>query len=207
MHAVFRMVAITLLGLTITGCAIAGFAATVLKPPEKVPAKYTPTSQPMAVLVESSRLKGNTNNIRDSLASYLALELRRNKVADIIDPYRIYDLRNVDQRAFKAMTIDGVGRKVGAKQVLYVDLREADVVESTGGQLMKGGVTALVKVVDADSGQTLWPDELQDGYLVTLDTPFTTTSTVTTPDSAREDLARATADAIAKLFYSWVVPE
>lgn len=198
---------VTLLATLTSGCLIAGYAASIAQGPPKVEAKYKPTSRPMAVVVESSRQKGNAGQIREQLSGLLAVELRRNNVAEVVESYKVHDLRQSDPKAFRAMTVDEIGKKVGAEQVLYVDLLQADVSENTGGVMMKGIVTAEVRLVDVPTGKVLWPQGLGDGYLVSVETPYKATKDSSARDAMREGLARGAADTIAKLFYTWVIPE
>jgi hypothetical protein len=215
MNLLRTALALLLLALLIlpSGCAAAGAAAYVLQPPQKVEARYKPTTRPMAILVETYRAKGGggpggqTVTVRDSLASYVAIELRKNKVTDVVDTSKIFDLRSLDPAAFRKMSIDSVGRRVGADQVLYVDLLKFKVESSIGHDMVRGELQALVKIVDAANGETLWPKGAEQGFEVNVDTPFTRTDDTTTPTTVEDALARSAADQIAKLFYTWTVPE
>lgn len=196
-----------LLSMAAAGCAAAGLAATMLKPPEKVQARYKPTSRPTAVVVENYRLPGSGNSIRDSLASQLVVELRKNNVVPCVDSYKIYDLRSSNPRAYRTMTIDEIGKRVGAEQVIYVDLVNSGVGMSTGGDMVRGDMAALVKVVDVQTGRTLWPDGMEEGYYVSIDIPFALINPDKTHQSVSKSLIQSSADRIAKLFYTWTVPE
>lgn len=193
------------------GCQAAGFAAAMLKPPVKVEAQYKPpTTRPIAVLVDSDRARGSgaqALGMRDSLASYIVQELRKNEVGIIIDSSKIYDLRTSNPKAFKTMSVDEIGRRVGADQVIVVDILKVNVSESTGGQLLHGELSALVRVVDAKTGQTLWPANLSDGFPMDIDTPFTQTDDTTNMATVRDGIGLGAGDQIAKLFYTWTVPE
>lgn len=198
------------LSLTGAGCAALGLAAHVLQPPRKVEAQFVPTTRPVAVLVESYRVKaaagGATLTLRDTLASFVVEELRKHRPEGVVlDSHKVYDLRNRDARAFKAMTIDEIGRKLGVEQVIYVDLIRAGVMESTGGDLVRGEMTAMVRVVDSATGRTLWPTEVQDGRAVGVDTPFTRVDDTTNANTVADGITRATADQIAKMFYTYTV--
>lgn len=196
-----------LIGGAMSGCAAAAYTMVLLKPPEKIPPLYVPSTRPTAVLVESYRVKGNVLGVRDSLAGFISAELEKNKVAEMVPTHRVYDLRTSDHRAFRALTVDQIGRKVGAEQVIYVDVLEARVVESVGNQVVAGRVSAQVKVVEVATGRTLFPSGLEEGHLVSVETPFARTDDLTTPERVKEALCRTAASQIARLFYTYTVPE
>lgn len=205
------VLAVALLLVTLgSGCAAAGFAAYVLQPPPKVEAKYKPTSRPIVVFVDSDHARGSGAQalaVRDSLASFIVEELQKNKVGEVVESYKVYDLRTSDPKAFKTMTVDEVGRRTGGEQIIYVDLKKVAVGETTGGKLLRGELVAIVKMVDATTGKTVWPDNLSEGYPLDLDTPFTMSDETTSVESMREGIARSAADQIAKLFYTYTLPQ
>lgn len=206
-----RMLGLTALALTLSvvlaGCVAAGYVATVFAPPQKVEALHKPASRPTAVVVENYRLPGNWAAIRDTLASQLVLELRKNNVAPMVDSHLVYDLRMMDPKAFRKMTVDEIGRKVGAEQVIYVDLITSSIGTATGGAMVKGDMAALVKMVDAKTGKTLWPAGVEEGYYVEIDIPYGMVNEDNTPGNVYNTLTLSSADRIAKLFYTWTVPE
>lgn len=192
------------------GCAAAGFVASAVQGPKKVEAKYKPTTRPTVVVVDSYRVKdGTTETIefREALASFVTDELRRNAVVPVIDNYKVFDLRMSDPKSFRALSVDGIGKKLGAEQVVYVDLVRARTTEPMGGQAVQGEVSAVVKLVDVPTGKTLWPTESSEGYFVSSDVPFTQKDENTNTPAVREGLARAVALQIGRLFYAYEVPQ
>ena len=206
------MVSVLALGLGITlagvggGCAAVGVAAYMLEPPKKSVAKYTPTTRPMAVVVENARQKGSAGLIRDQMSGFLVAELREHKVAEMIENHRVYDLRYADVKAFRAMSVDEIGRRVGADQVLYIDLVQADVADVTEGTMMRGSLIAMVRLVDSKSGEVLWPEASEEGFALVVETPLQTQMDRTNVEAMREGLARSAAGTIAKLFYTYNLP-
>jgi len=63
-------------------------------------------------------------------------------------------LRDSNGDEYNKMTIDGIGRAAGAKQVLYVQITYADVEHPTGSDQARGIMTARVRIVDSDTGET-----------------------------------------------------
>jgi hypothetical protein len=189
------------------GCVAAGFAAQALQGPPKRKALYEPDPRPMVVLVENARQQGSAGPIRELLTGLLNQALRENKVADPIPGYKLHDLRMADAKAFRDMNIDEVGRRVGAEQVLYVEIVRADIETHTGDTLVSGAVQVLVRVVDVPTGKTLWPDNSLEGWPVIVETPTADYKKVGGVQPMREALARATASKIAKLFYTHLIEE
>src|SRR2546426_898908 len=72
-------------------------------------------------------------------------------------PDDLYQLRAADPIKFRKMTIPSVGKAVGAKQVLYVNLTQSRVDLTPGTEMLKGRIGVLVRVVDVTSGVTRWP--------------------------------------------------
>ena len=105
-------------------------------------------------------------------------------------------------KAFRTMKVDDVGKAVGVEQVLFVDLVGADIASSNGGQLIKGTLAGYVRIVDVPTGKTLWPPNLNDGYPIQIETPYTDGNEANV-ETIREQLARSMGDTVAKLFYTY----
>lgn len=205
-RAVVWLVGLVVALSTAAGCVAAGYLAHVASGPPKVVALYTPTTRPTAVLVDSRGQRGVDSALRDQLASLLSAELEENKVVPVVPFHRIYDLRHADPRTFRTLTVHDIGRKVGAEQVVYVELVESDFVPTSAGMLLKGSLTAAVRVVDVPTGEVLWPTNLSEGHLVSVETPFQERRAAS-PDLVREAVCRLMADRIARLFYTYRVDE
>lgn len=198
--------AAVLAGATAAGCVAAGYIAHVASGPPKVQALYTPTTRPTAVLVDSRNQRGVDSALRDQLASLLTVELEDRKVVPVVAFHRIYDLRHADPRGFRQLKVDEVGRRVGAEQVIYVEILESDFVPTSAGMLLKGSLTAVVRVVDVETGDVLWPTTMSEGYMVAVETPFQERRAASA-DAVREAVCRLMADRIARLFYTYRVEE
>ena len=64
-------------------------------------------------------------------------------------------------------------------------------------------MSASVRVVDARTGRTRWPEDVSGGYPVAVETAFVEMSDEAELMRARQGAYRAMADQIAKLFYKW----
>lgn len=200
------------IGLSLTlltaavGCQAVAAAAIVFQPPPKSEARYIPTTRPMVVFVDSERQAGNAGTIRDTMAALIVDELREHKAGDVLDVDRLYNLRLAKAKAFRTMKVDEVGKQVGAEQVLFVDLVNAEVIVNSGGQLIKGKAQAFVRVVDVPTGQTLWPTNLNEGWPVSVESPYRS-GNESSADSMKEEMVRAMSGAVAKLFYTYDLPD
>lgn len=202
------MLLTTLLMLaSLSGCSAVGFAASALGGPTVHDPKYAPTSRPTVVLVDNYRTKVPTTSLRDAVSTLLTEELKEHNVAPIVPQYKVYDLRAASPAAFRQMRIEQVARAVGAEQVIYVDVLDAGVASTMGDQLLKGGISVTIKVVDGATGETLWPKQFDDGYPFTIEMRYTPSGADVNNESIQGEMARQTADGIAKLFYKYTTDD
>src|SRR4051812_10680622 len=108
--------------LLLTGCNAVGAIAYKIGPPPRTPAKYKPAKELAVIIVENYRNPSASDVDSEQLARLIADELRNNKVVPLVAENAIQQLRDADREKFRAMTIPALGRAVGAKQVIYVDL-------------------------------------------------------------------------------------
>ncbi|MDP9174023.1 MAG: hypothetical protein M3O30_09180 [Planctomycetota bacterium] len=184
------------------GCGIVGALAYQANGPGKVEARYVPPQDPMLVLVESWHNSGEVEADAANLSVALMRELKENKVAPVVGADQLERIRDSNPDAYGKMTTDAIGRAVGAKQVLYVDVRQSGVVIPPGSNTMRGEMTARVRIVDALTGETRWPLDSKNGELVNMKTDWTT-SDKGTEASVRNEMADAMAEGIGKLFHSY----
>jgi len=176
-----------------------------LSPPPKVPAKYVPKKEPMLVLVENYENPSVTYVASQQLNAALRADLERNKVAPLVDADKIVELRDLNPEAFKKMSIPQLGKSVGAKQVLYINLQSLNV--EGDGVMARGMAQGQVKIIDVATGQTLWPTDLVAGYELLLQTPHVRIDERTNEQTVRNQLVTSVSDQVSKLFYKWTVQE
>jgi hypothetical protein len=196
-----RLLLVLLTATLCSGCAGGALWETVFGP-NKIKAKYVPPQASTLVLVENFRNPAISQVDADLVASELCQKLTDNKVVPLVDPDKLVAVRDVDPAKYHAMSILDVGHAVGAKQVMYVVLQESSVEADPTMSAIHGRVSALVRLVDVDTGLTLWPLEEAQGYPLSADIPYN-----------RDDADHASAmhaqmlsqlsDAISKLFYDW----
>lgn len=192
--------------LSLSGCTIFGAVAGKLVGTPPVAARYVPArTKPMLVLVENYRNPAAAGLDAKRLTLHVAGELRRHRVAPIVDPDDAESLRS--RPDYAAMKVQDVGRAAGAKQVLYVNLQQFIIDNTVGEEMMKARAEMRVRVVDVESGRTLWPGDMPEGKTVVAETPW-----VRSPSGGREGLpepalrdqvARSAAGQIVRLFRQW----
>jgi hypothetical protein len=147
------LVAITL------GCAVPGALIYRTMGPPPIPARYKPPKdQPMLVLVENVHSGTQALPEADDLAKVMYDDLKVNEVAPLVEPTKLHDLRDADPKGFAKMTIAQIGQAVGARQVLYVHVKQLDLENPPGSEVVRARVAVDIKVVDVATARTAWPD-------------------------------------------------
>ncbi|MGD1278510.1 MAG: hypothetical protein ABR964_14960 [Tepidisphaeraceae bacterium] len=187
------------------GCNAVGAAAYAAHGPTKIKPQYVFGKQPVLVLAESWGNAGDVSADAAQLGDLLPKTLTDHEAAKPIDPQKLERLRDQNPDKYARMTIDGIGRATGAKQVLYINVRNVQVDAPGGGQTMRGQIVALVRVVDSNSAETLWPPDAQAGALVQTQTPWMqrADNPATAQRQMHRQMVEQMADEIAKLFYEW----
>jgi hypothetical protein len=203
----FVRVGMLLMLASLGGCEAAGILASDATGQPTVKAKYVPDKQAsMLVLVESYDLAVDSDIESQHIALTLGRSLTEAKVASIVDPQVLEKLRDSDPDKYNKMTIAEIGRKVGARQVLYVDIQRDEIVKPPGSGQMRGHIEAVIKVVDSATGNTRWPlDESSERVQYTSD--WTPESASSTESDLRAKMADQMADDISKLFHDYQVDQ
>jgi hypothetical protein len=155
------------------------------------------------VLVETYRGSAAGYSESETLSRYLMAELAEHDVAPLVPIEKLYALRTNKPDAYRTMSMAAIGREVGAKQVLYVDLEQSAIGAPPGSELIKGRVAVQVRVVDVETGDTRWPTEATEGIPLGYETPLPRANENATEAIVRAKMHSAMADRIAKLFYKW----
>jgi hypothetical protein len=172
---------------------------------------YVLTNEPLVVLVENYRNPVGssadammvTRFINEDLKENLKPEKDKPPKITLIDYAELLELENGAPSEFSKMKIAEVGRRLGAKQVLYVDLMVSGVDQTPGSEMLRGVFNARVKVVDAATGQSRWPNDMAGGYAVGWESKPQRPSKDVYPAAVRERALRIGSHYIARLFYKW----
>jgi hypothetical protein len=189
--------------LIITGCSELGAVISEVKGPDEVPARFVPPKEPMLVLVEPYHSSGDVEIDAEHLGVALRKDIEDHKTAPLVDFAKLEKLKDANPDAYDKMTVDGIGRAVGAKQVLYVDVITSGIENPSGGGSIRGTMTALVRIVDTASGETRWPLDARNGEQVNITTSWERTDSSEVQARVRGEMADSMAEGIGKLFHPW----
>ncbi len=183
-----------------SGCNIMSALAYKTMGPNKLPAEYTPAKEPTLVLAESYGKANDLQPYADQLGNLVSRELEAHKVAPLVDDKKLMALRGEKANGYDKMKIPDVGRAVGAKQVVYIDLKQCGIQSVPGSDMFQGSIEANVRIVDVQTGQTRWPD-VGDSHPFKKTTEFTRRDARDTPLAVRNLMLEDLAAAIGRLFY------
>jgi hypothetical protein len=198
------LLALTLgLFLVPAGCNIFGPAFILVHGPPRVPSEYElDKSRVTTVLVDDQNTILPRRQYRVVIAKGIEQRLldKKKLAVDMIDSQAVLASVNREKPG-ERRSVPEIGRDVGAEVVIWVTFDAFTL--SPDGQTFHPVSVARVKVVDADEGTVLWPEEPTGHRLVIeLDTKATTM-----PDSHSQrtqierQLAEYTGKAISELFY------
>lgn len=199
--------ALLLLCLAAGGCNAVGAIAYKAVGDPKNPAEFKPAQKPTLILVENFQNPDLYHAPSLQVARDVEQELSENKVAPVVSREKLDDLRTNDAAAYHKMNIPAVGRAAGAKQVIYVNLVKFSAEPPLGGSEMSGLAEARVKVIDAESGRTLWPPDSSEGREVRYETRHEEAVDFSSRPAVQEQISHGIATKIARLFYAAAEPE
>ena len=202
MRSIQYLFALSILSL-LAGCNIVGAAGDKIMGPPEVKAKYVPPQEPMLVLAENYQHPSETMVEAEQLVQKVAKQLQAHNVAPIVDPTAPFNLKASKPAEYQRMTIAQIGRTLGAKQILYVDITQSNVFVAQASEMLKGKAVVRVRVVDAESGNTRWPEEGGEGYPLIVETPMLREGQGVDEPSVRLQLQEAMGEKIAQLFYTY----
>jgi len=192
--------------LMVSGCSWLGYASDALGGGTTRDAVFKLRPQPTVVVVENWRNPGGAELDAERLAHDVYLNLRDHHVADQIDPSAVIDLRQ-RRSDFRTLSVAQIGKLAGARQVVYVNLTDTSMTGAMGDNSVTARATARVKVIDAESGEMIFPSDSMEGYPVSISTPMTVARDSGEESDLREKLIEAAANRIGALFYKTTEPD
>ncbi|MCC7406944.1 MAG: hypothetical protein IT442_02655 [Phycisphaeraceae bacterium] len=143
----------------VAGCAGTAFlAGTVTQ--EKIKARYELPEGPTLVLVDDPGRRLGGPMSAAAVASRIGFDLTEHKAVrreNLIDQARLATLSVELAEAYPTTPIDQIGRSLGANTVIYVYVESASYQQEPG--LVRPTASVLVKVIEARTGQRLFPTE------------------------------------------------
>lgn len=196
-----------LLGLVgmAAGCRHIAAATYLLAPPQKQKAEFKLTEGRLAVLVEMARAGEDNPVFRQALHEKLIEIFHENDVrAKVVPEEDILRLRQ-QNRDFAQWSLQKVGQRVNAQQVLYVRVERLQLREAPNSPLVAPHVVMRLKVVDpralADKAR-LWPGNSEpEGRQVERARPASEATDALGIDTEAAKLGKDAAYAVAMPFY------
>lgn len=186
------------------GCNIAGPALYFLHGPDKTPAVFTLDKHKSTVVFIDDRTNRIPSRATRDLIGITAEEalLAEDVVADMVQSRKIQTVV-ARERYGKPLGIAEVGRAVDAKVVVYAWVDQFTL--STDGQTFAPTAALRIKVIDAESGQRLFPGPDTDGWFAfSVAVPAqqgVAPDTSALRQRSEQSLARYTGQSLARLFY------
>lgn len=148
--------------LSAAGCNIVGPAMYLVQGPNKTPAQFTLPQQTTVVFIDDrANILPRSRLIRQmALGATNELLKVQQIIPEAIDPEAI-NREAVRETSGHLMSIDEIGRKVGAGVVIYAVPRQFSLVDDRG---TVPTCILEVKVVDTESGLRLWPGPREYEY-------------------------------------------
>ncbi len=191
---------VVLAGL-VAGCQAFGALMYKAAGDPDIPAQYELPNVSTVVLVENYRNAGNSDDA-ELLGRIINGRLSDKKLVPLVGYEKILELKSQKPKEFRKMTIVEIAQAVGAQQVLYVHLQSGGVASMGGGNVYQGKASVLVKVIDAKTGDTLWPRQLDDGRAMGAETNPAVNGTKP-QDEIRSRLYDDLGMQIVRLFHKW----
>lgn len=189
----------------VTGCNIVGPAAYIIEGPPKVDAAHILADVPTVVFIDDRRNIVSPISLRKVIADKASEDLMIQKcLTTVISSQDAMALATQRERNNMVLSIEEIGKAVGAQQVIYVEM--AQFQDTPDGFSPRPMAACRVKVIDVNSRQRVFPPEASDtpshqvqAMLREVDPSIYSTR------SGRlqvfEGLAVETGASIAKLFY------
>jgi hypothetical protein len=188
--------------LAMTGCAVPGALLYKFAGPPPIPPKYVVPQKPLLLLVENAHSGAAAMPEADELTRVIYDDLLEHKVAPLIDPARIQNLRDASPQAFGKMSIAQIGQRLGAAQVLYLHVDQLDIEVPQGSEMVRVKVAVKAKIVDVPTAQTVWPMS-GDTEPYDYETRLQRADTSVTRSSLNHQMLRDSGVEIARWFYAY----
>ena len=184
-------------------CAVVAWTVAQFKEQEKIRALYHPPRDKRFLVLVESRTPLNYPVIKTDLTQRINRLLVEHDLAASTVPHEMLANLAAAREDFNERAINQIGEALGADVVLYVEIDEFALKESSVSPLWRGRLSTNVWMVECPSGERLWPD-----MPPRMGLPVDAVQTETVEESSKyygrkvsEQLADMMADRIAKLFY------
>jgi len=196
------------LGALVTGCNLITPIAYAIHGPEKINPVYTlPETRTTVVFVDDPSSKIAQRRLRYAIADTTTQELLSKRVlTDMLEPRGIIAAASKEDHENR-MSITELGRSVDAGVVIYALVTSYSLSPGAGTYLPTAEMR--VKIMDATSGERLWPTN-EFGHLLSVQIPQLPGQTPTSAADrlkVEQQLAYRAGKGLAQLFYRHEITE
>lgn len=190
----------------VAGCNIVGALVVMLAPPQIQKAEFQLTRERLAVLIDMARPEEENVVFRQGLHDKLVEIFNENNVKTQIIPQEELQRLRQQNPDFKDWDIRKIGRRLNAKQVLWVRVDRLQLRETPGSPLLTPVAQLRLKVIGAEDAATggarLWPGSSEpDGRTVQRARPAQEASSPMAIDAEARKLGKDAAWLVAMPFY------
>lgn len=188
----------------LSGCGVLGAAAYKLSGPTQHPPAFALGTEPTVVIVGRQDNFGAIAVDGQRIAQSVTVAIKAMKIPPpVIEAPVAAEARTRATMDGKKLSPSQLATTVGAKQMIYVDLKRYDSAQSFSGETADGRAEASVWVVDATTAQPKWPPEANQGFPVTATVPSTPMASGVDEQTVRDKLNAELSLKIARLFTGW----
>ena len=190
----------------LAGCNIVGALVVMLAPPQIQKAEFKLSEQRVVVLIDMARPEDENVVFRQALHDKLVEIFGENRVkTDLVPEEEVLRLRqqNAD---FKSWDIQKIGRRLNAKQVLWIRVDRLQLREAPGSPLLTPVAQLRLKLIGTEQesrgGARLWPSSQEpEGRAVQRARPAQDAASNTVIDEEARKLGKDAAWLVAMPFY------
>jgi len=164
--------------------------------------EYRLTRQPLAVIIDDSQgLVGEPRAIREAYKTISAI-FAEFKVNQQVVPFEDWQRLQQSDRQYGKYSIREIGEKLGAEEVLYLDVEKFTLHAEGDAPVFKGLFSVRVKVLSTKrkADIRLWPNE-ESGRLVSATTAATPADGDKSAGDVATELGIRLGQEVARLFY------
>ncbi|MEO1008160.1 MAG: hypothetical protein AAFX79_06315 [Planctomycetota bacterium] len=188
----------------LAGCNIVAPAVLLVQGPPKVPREFTlDRGRVTAIMLDDpDSIVPSMAYRRELLATAQRQLASRAKVKDVVDSREVMATLQRDS-AEQSMSIVGIGRAIGAEQIIWVRVERFRLAADTGE--LRPNSRLRVKVIDVANNERLWPEPDSSGHVLDVTMPVRPDFVPSSGHEQRQaldDLAAYSGRAVSELFYN-----
>lgn len=185
-----------------SGCQQVAAAWTNMTGGDWIPAQFTLTKEPLLVLIDDrSSIVTEPKSIREAHKT-IAVNFAEFKVNHNVIPFEEWQRLAQTDKKYGRYSIRQVGEKLGAEQVLYLNVERFTLHGEPGAPVFKGEFTVRVKVLSTNREKDVrvWPSEESGKRISVTSAPIPIDSEKSASDIATE-LGIKLGKEVAMMFY------